>query len=212
MNRMQTVVGVFAGIAFGAAMTMFAARGDKPPVIVATTVQDSGILNPESPMVVLLAGLRVEPEHPRTGYDRGLFGDWEGPSSCNTRCQVLDDEQRDDGTWLSVWDGEVTSDPRDLHIDHIVAVAEAWDSGADGWDSATRGEFYDWRANLIAVTAASNLRKSDRDAAEWFPSRPEAVCLFAHRTIVTKAHWDLSVDSAEHGALVNMLDICEVDR
>src|SRR5207249_3712115 len=127
---------------------------------------------------------------------------------CDTRCEVLAAQRHSDGTWLSEWDGYVTSNPSELQIDHVVALAEAWDSGADHWTDTQRDTFADDRSNLLAVTAAANERKGDSDAAQWFPSRAEADCLWASTVVRVKAAWALSVDQAEHDALANLLRTC----
>lgn len=159
---------------------------------------------------LLLDSLPVRAEAARTGYDRDLFDHWDDVDGdgCNTRCEVLEAERRPDGTWFSLWDGYSTPNTSELHIDHVVALAEAWDSGASGWGAAKRDEFADWAVNLTAVSASSNLRKSDKDAAEWFPSRAKSNCVFAEITVATKYRWKLTVDSAESTALANMLNGC----
>jgi hypothetical protein len=167
---------------------------------------------PADPRLALLQSLSVQPEHPRAGYDRDLFKLWsdDDHNGCNTPCEIRSAQRRADGTWLSEWDGYVTSDPSELQVDHVVALAEAWDSGADQWTAAQRDEFADYIPNLLAVTAAANVRKSDKDAGEWFPSRAEANCLWASTVVQVKAHWSLTVDQAEHDALANLLRTCPV--
>lgn len=161
-------------------------------------------------LLSVLASLTVAPEGARTGYDRGLFPHWddEDGDRCDTRCEVLSAQRRADGFWLSEWDGYSTDDAGELHVDHVVALAEAWDSGAARWSAAQRDEFADHLPNLLAVTASSNLRKSDKDAAEWFPSRAEANCLWASTVVRVKQHWSLTVDQAEADALGNLLRTC----
>lgn len=159
---------------------------------------------------LLLNSLTVAAEPTRTGYNRDLFKHWDDVDGdgCHTRCEVLEAERRPDGTWFSLWDGYSTPDTSELHIDHVVALAEAWDSGAAGWTAGQRDQFADWTVNLTAVSDTSNLRKSDKDAAEWFPSRSQSNCVFAEVTVITKYHWKLTVDSAEKSALANMLNGC----
>ncbi|MEY2421066.1 MAG: hypothetical protein QOI95_1133 [Acidimicrobiaceae bacterium] len=161
-------------------------------------------------LLTTLASLTVEPEHARTGYNRDLFPHWDDVDhdSCDTRCEVLSAQRRTDGSWLSEWDGYITSNTSELHVDHVVALAEAWDSGADRWTAAQRDEFADFAPNLLAVTASENLRKSDSDASEWFPARSEANCLWSSTVVRVKAQWSLSVDPAERDALVNLLHTC----
>ena len=158
----------------------------------------------------LLDTLAVAAESPRSGYDRDLFHHWddEDRDGCDTRCEVLAAERRSNGTWFSLWDGYTASSTSELEIDHVVALAEAWDSGASSWTAARRDAFADWTVNLTAVTEASNQRKSDKDAAEWFPSRSASNCALAEITVTTKKVWGLKVDPAEKTALANMLRGC----
>ncbi len=158
----------------------------------------------------MLDTLTVAAEPTRTGYDRDLFEHWddENRNGCDTRCEILRSEKRANGTWFSLWDGYTASSASELEIDHVVALAEAWDSGANTWTAARRDAFADWPVNLTAVTEASNQRKGDKDAAEWFPSRAASNCAFAEITITTKRHWGLKVDPAEKTALANMLRNC----
>ncbi|MFO1537455.1 MAG: excalibur calcium-binding domain-containing protein, partial [Actinomycetota bacterium] len=162
--------------------------------------------------------LVVEPEGYRPGYDRGLFVHWvdDDGDGCDTRCEVLAAERRTDLPgltvgWLSIYDGYSTDDSSELDIDHVVALAEAWSSGAWAWDAARRRAFAndlgDPRA-LIAVTAATNRSKSDRDPAQWQPPNRAAWCEFADAWIATKLRWGLTVDPAERAALANMLAGC----
>lgn len=157
-----------------------------------------------------LNALTVEPEYTGGGYHRVLFPHWDDDDrdGCDTRCEVLTAQRQDDGSWYSAWDGTTETDSSLVHIDHIVALSEAWDSGAHDWFDADRDAFADDRANLIAVTASANLRKSDKDAAEWFPSNSDANCLWARTVVAVKTKWELSVDQAEKTALANLLNNC----
>lgn len=169
--------------------------------------------------------LRIAPEGPRTGYRPALFPHWvDGDGDgCDTREEVLVAEstvpaETDPagcavltGRWLSVYDEVTTDRPRDLDIDHVVALGEAWDSGAAAWDTPRRRAFandLDEGAALIAVTASSNRSKNDRDPAEWRPPRPEAWCGFAQAWVTVKVRWDLGADEAEAAALRDMLAAC----
>lgn len=164
-----------------------------------------------------LEQLVVAAETSSDGYDRGLFGrgwiDADG-DGCDTRCEVLADERRTDlpglshGGWHSLFDGYTTNDPSELDIDHVVALGEAWRSGAAQWDGARRLAFandLDDLDPLIAVSAASNRSKSDRDPASWQPPSLDAWCQFAAAWIDTKHRWGLTADEAEVQALRNML-------
>lgn len=158
----------------------------------------------------MLGAVTVAPEPTRTGYDRDLFKHWddENGNNCDTRCEILTSEKRSNGKWYSLWDGTTASSASALEIDHVVALAEAWDSGASTWTSTQRDRFADWQVNLTAVASAVNQSKSDKDAAEWTPPRTQSRCAFAEITITTKFHWALTVDQAEKTALATMLQGC----
>lgn len=158
----------------------------------------------------------------RTGYDRDLFRHWidEDGDGCNTRYEVLIAEavkrprvgancRLTGGRWLSAYDGVLTSNTRTLDIDHVVPLAEAWDSGAFAWTGDDRMRFAndlgDARA-LIAVSASSNRRKSDQDPAEWLPTKGR--CTYLVHWVAVKVRWRLSVDPAEQSALLRLVDDC----
>ncbi len=157
-----------------------------------------------------LDSLTVAPESHADSYDRALFPHWDDADhdGCDTRCEVLTAQRRPDGSWFSEWDGATETDPSLVHIDHVVALAEAWRSGAWAWTPQQRDDFADDHANLLAVSATSNIRKSDKDAAQWFPSRAAANCLWARTVVVVKQKWSLTVDPAEKTALTNLLASC----
>lgn len=184
------------------------------PATAATTVSGSG---PQ-----LLARLATAPEHP-SGYSRALFVHWVDADrdGCNTRQEVLIAESRTTprigagcsvaGSWRSAYDAVTTTSASSFDIDHVVALKEAWDSGAWAWTSARRqayaNDLGDSRA-LRAVSAASNRAKSDRDPAQWLPSLTSFRCTYATEWVVVKVRWRLSVDTLERAALRRILSAC----
>jgi len=149
----------------------------------------------------------------RRGYDRDKFEHWvDADDDCrDTRDEVLGQESRVAvtgcdvirGEWFSYYDGEVVRRSSELDIDHVVALAEAWDSGARRWTAGTRERFANDlgdRRSLVAVTASTNRSKSDRDPAEWMPAR--ARCRYVREWTAVKLRWSLTVDRAEKRALV----------
>lgn len=168
-----------------------------------------------------LATLTVEAPGSDDGYDRDLFPHWHAvEGNCDTRETVLkrdgsgvstgDDCYPTSGSWYSVYDSETLSDPSDVHIDHIVALSEAWKSGADAWTTDRREEFANdlTHSQLIAVSASSNMSKGDSDPAEWKPENENVWCIYAREWVDVKHVYGLSVDSAEKTALLGMLDRC----
>lgn len=155
----------------------------------------------------------------RRGYDRDRFQHWvDADGDCqDTRDEVLDAESRievsgcdiQSGTWRSRYDGVVVRDSSELDIDHLVPLAEAWDSGARRWTSGTRKRFANDlrdRRSLVAVTASSNRSKSDQDPSEWLPSR--AVCGYVRSWVAVKIRWSLRVDRPEKRELVSLAADC----
>jgi hypothetical protein len=164
-----------------------------------------------------VSSLEVAVEQPRSGYSRDEFGGWvdNDGDGCDTRCEVLAQERVGTlpglpaGGWRSAYDGYTTPDPSELDIDHVVALGEAWDSGAAQWSANRRSEF----ANAVgpelwAVTAASNRSKGDDDPAEWQPPERSSWCEFANRWVAVKVKWELTADAAEVKALTQMLKAC----
>jgi hypothetical protein len=160
----------------------------------------------------VLAGLAIADEH-LPGYDRDLFKHWSDfdHDGCNTRCEVLEAERRPDFGWVSIYDGFVTNDPTKLEVDHVVALAEAWRSGAWAWDNGRREAFandLDEPDALIAVSSSSNQSKADKDPAEWRPSARGSWCQWAKGWLRVKVKWGLSADQREADALRSILADC----
>lgn len=162
--------------------------------------------------------LVVAPEGSPDGYDRDLFGTWidADRDGCDTRCEVLKRSRRLDlpglpsGGWLSAYDGYSTPDPSELDIDHLVPLAEVWQSGGAAWDGARRRAFANDLSSgeLLPVTAASNRSKGERDPAEWQPSNRDAWCTYVTDWAEVKVAWGLTADPAEVRALTNMTVAC----
>lgn len=158
----------------------------------------------------------------RTGYDRDLFPHWidADADGCSTRYEVLIAEARrkptvsagcwlHGGTWSSYYDRGTTTNPSDYDVDHLVPLAEAWDSGAYEWNTDTRTRYAnDLRdpRSLVAVTAASNRTKSDRDVTEWLPAYDQ--CRYIADWVAVKLRWSLTVDASEKTTLTRMAASC----
>ncbi|CAM5297432.1 HNH endonuclease family protein [Streptomyces fumanus] len=167
-----------------------------------------------------LASLTVATEN-RTGYDRDLFPHWITQSgTCNTRETVLKRDGSNvvtdsacaatSGSWYSPYDGATWSAASDVDIDHLVPLAEAWDSGASAWTTSRRQSFANdlTRPQLLAVTDDVNQAKGDQDPATWMPSRTAYHCTYVRAWVQVKYYYGLSVDSAEKSALQNYLASC----
>lgn len=170
----------------------------------------------ERTLTYLLRALPVAQEQP-AGYDRDLFRLWvvQDSRGCDTRDIVLIDEAVSGpalgrrcaigtGSWFSEYDGIRVSDASTLDIDHVVALAEAWASGARAWSPDRREAFANdlgYVGSLIAVSASVNRSKGDQDPAEWLPPRTAYRCTYVAHWIAVKFRWRLSIDSTESAAL-----------
>lgn len=155
-----------------------------------------------------------------SGYDRAKFRHWiDADGDCqDTRHEVLRQESRISvsggctvrtGRWVSYYDKAVHTSPSTLQIDHVVALAEAWGSGARRWDAASRTRFAndlgDKRA-LAAVTSSVNQSKGARDPGEWLPRYNR--CRYVAEWTAVKLRWRLTVDSAEKRRLRGVAATC----
>jgi hypothetical protein len=160
----------------------------------------------------------------RTGYERSTFKHWVDADrdGCSTRAEVLKTEAviapeqgprcaLTGGQWYSPYDDRYIEGSRGVDIDHLVPLAEAWDSGASTWSAAEReayaNDLGDDRA-LIAVSAASNRSKADQDPTTWMPPAEGYRCQYATDWIADKLRWRLSADEAEAAALTDILSRC----
>ena len=169
----------------------------------------------------VLASIKVENEY-KSGYRRSLFVHWSDldGNGCDTREEVL---KRDSiskpqvdpyrcyvvaGDWYSKYDGKTLGDRSDVDIDHVVALKEAWDSGAWAWSMSQRQAFANDltdRRTLIAVTDRVNASKSDKDPSNWMPPLKSYWCTYLGDWISVKARWGLSMDQSEFGRIKNLL-------
>lgn len=175
----------------------------------------------------VLAKLQVKGRAPKTGYSRSLFSDgWGDIGYCDTRNYILKRDLRSI-TWRS---GEncivatgVLQDPYTgvtinfvrgvktslaVQIDHIVAVSDAWQKGAQQMTPGNRYSFYNDPLNLLAVDGPTNESKGDGDAATWLPPNNAFRCTYVSRQIAVKAKYKLWVTSAEKDAMSRVLSAC----
>ena len=145
-------------------------------------------------------------------YDRDLYGGWiDADGDCqDTRQEILISQGEairldgsgcrvTDGVWRGPYTGERFTDHGDLHIDHIVPLAEAHESGAAAWDRQRKRRFANDPLNLLAVEAGENMSKGRRDPAEWLPDQGR--CAYVERWTMVKTEYGLSMDSRERQAI-----------
>ena len=118
---------------------------------------------------------------------------------------ILDDPYT--GRTIDFRKGEESSDQ--VQIDHVVALANAWRSGAWQWDATRRQEFANDPANLLAVDGNANQDKGASRADQWLPPNSRYRCAYVQRQIVVKSSWGLGVTPREKKAMKAVLDHCE---
>jgi hypothetical protein len=209
IRRIAVLAATSALAATGLLATAPAAQASPPTPVSAATAR------------TYLGQLTVKAESSSSGYSRDLFPHWSTQSgSCNTREVVLKRDGTNvqqnsscaavSGRWYSEYDDAIWSAASDVDIDHVVALSEAWRSGAAGWTTSKRQQFANdlTRPQLIAVTDNVNQAKGDLDPAEWLPSRTAYRCTYARMWVHVKHYWGLSVDSAEKSVLQSLLNNC----
>lgn len=179
--------------------------------------------------VTVLESLEVKGRAPKTGYTREQFGDgWKVVSGCDTRnvilardlievvtndrCQVINGVLNDPytGEVIHFQRGSGTSD--DVQIDHVVALSDAWQKGAQLLTSERREALANDPLELLAVKGSANQQKSDGDAATWLPSNKAFRCQYVSRQVAVKKKYALWVTAAEKEAIVRVLGACPGQR
>ncbi len=169
--------------------------------------------------------LTVEANRPnRQGYTRDLFPQWldlDG-DGCNARNQTLRDESLtkavlrnrctiEMGKWRSPYDGIIATDPTALDIDHVVPLANAWQSGAYTWNDEDRTRYANDTTHpdhLVAVTRESNRSKGDQSPDQWLPPSRDAWCDYATAWVDIKTRWALTATPREIDALRALARTC----
>lgn len=172
-----------------------------------------------------LASLPVKGRAAKTGYERAQFGDgWAAIEGCDMRNIILNRDLKDvsvgsdckvqagtledpyTGKTISFQRGAATSD--EVQIDHVVALSNAWQTGAQQLTYEQRVELANDPLELIAVDGNENQKKSDGDAATWLPPNKGFRCQYVARQIAVKAKYQLWVTVAERDAMKTVLGAC----
>lgn len=235
-KNQQRLAAVFATLALGPNLVACSTSAEEKNV--ATDIQCApisrtaeGIRIPMSEVVCNLGLLAIKdsiPENEETKYDRDKqFGSgWRTVKGCSTRetilrrdltetvigpkCEVLSGKLHDP---YSGKDTPFFSSPEEIgkkiEIDHVVALSDAWQKGAQEWSPETRKEFANDGLNLLAVETSVNRDKSDNDISEWEPPDKSEGCeLVAHQVVIKTEYDGLWVTPAEHTKMETILSTC----
>jgi hypothetical protein len=178
-----------------------------------------------TPAIESLKTLPIKGRAPKTDYSRDQFGGgWSTIQGCDTRNIILNrdlknvtfDEQCNvtSGALQDPYTGKEISFKRgsgtsgDVQIDHVVALSDAWQTGAQQLSKSQRVILANDPLELLAVDGPANQQKSDGDAATWLPSNKPFRCQYVARQIAVKQKYHLWVTQAEHDAILAILQRC----
>jgi hypothetical protein len=192
----------------------------------ATTISKAAEVTASS----VLSSLPVKGRAPKTGYTRAQFGQaWADVdrNGCDTRNDMLKRDltniaykvktrdcvvltgvlvDRYSGETINFVRGNVTS--MEVQIDHVVALSNAWQTGAFKLNLIQRTALANDPMNLFAVRGRLNLQKSDGDAATWLPPLKSFRCAYVAQQIAVKAKYSLWVTAPEKEAMSRILAAC----
>ena len=182
--------------------------------------------NPDAPLATeVLEKLEVKGRAPKTDYSREQFySGWPNVDGCSLRQRIIKREFGDSAVLeeCNVMAGEYDEPYTGKHmifsnrdeisngiqIDHVVALSDAWQKGAQNLSSDERYKVATDPLNLLAVDAAANKKKSDGDAATWLPSNKRFRCQYVARQVSVKYKYKLWVTDAEKNAIIKVLENC----
>lgn len=181
-----------------------------------------------------LALIPIKGRAAKTGYDRDQFGPtWADVdrNGCDTRNDILARDLTEitykKNTRDCVVATGILADPytaAEIHfkrgqgtstkvqIDHVVALSDAWQKGAQQLDAETRREFANDPLNLLAVDGPANQSKGDGDAATWLPKNKAFRCQYVARQVAVKTKYQLWMTRAEHDATARILGTCPNEK
>jgi len=182
---------------------------------------------PSDDALTVLNSLSVKGRAAKTGYTRAQFTHWSDldRNGCDARNDTLKRDlteviykagTRDckviAGLLLDPFSGKVitfSSTKSTIDIDHVVALSNAWQTGAAYFDKTKRQQIANDPLNLLAVDFSLNRQKGDGDAATWLPPLKSYRCDYVARQIAVKAKYGLWVTQPEKNAIVKLLEKCE---
>lgn len=186
--------------------------------------RDSAEVSVSGEAIETLTKLEIKGRAAKTGYSRDEFGGgWAEVDGCDTRniilardlsdvvssdCKVMNGTLNDPYTGRTIKFERGLSTSGDVQIDHVVALSNAWQTGAAYWGEAKRVRFANDPLVLLAVEGDANQAKSDGDAATWLPSNKPFRCQYVARQVAIKHKYELWTTQAENDAIKRVLSSC----
>ena len=172
----------------------------------------------------ILAKLEIKGRAPKTDYSREQFyNGWPTVEGCSLRQRIIKREFGETavldgcnvvaGEYTEPYTGEYRkfterAEISKLQIDHVVALSDAWQKGAQNLTKEERYSIATDPLNLLAVDGPANQQKSDGDAATWLPSNKKFRCQYVARQVSVKYKYHLWVTEAEHDVILKVLQNC----
>lgn len=193
---------------------------DQNAEVKSSTINKNGLLALDE-----LAKLNIKGRAPKTGYSRDKFGSgWLNDEGCdmrniilyrdlknaivNDKCEVISGSLNDPytGKLIQFTRGQNTSSL--VQIDHVVALSDAWQKGAQQLTYEDRIKLANDPLELLAVDGGANQEKGDGDAATWLPPNKGYRCEYVARQVAIKIKYNLWVTKAEYDAMYGILSKC----
>lgn len=99
-------------------------------------------------------------------------------------------------------------DASKVQIDHVVALENAWQSGAYNLTQEDREALANDPDNLLAVNGHDNMSKGSKSADQWMPPNTTYACTYASKQVQIKTRYALTVTTSEKQALADALATC----
>jgi len=218
MRLRRVIVVILSLIGFGAAILAAA-----PPAVEEVQVLPAPAVSEMTGSAAqALETLAVKGRAPKTDYSRSQFGSgWATTNGCDTRNIILHRDLQDpvldencsvvSGILNDPYTGTVINFVKgssDVQIDHVIALSDAWQTGAQNLTRELRVQLANDPLELIAVQGDANQQKSDGNAASWLPSNKAFRCQYIARQIAVKQKYTLWVIPAEKQTMLDVLASC----
>lgn len=195
------------------------------PDLQQTVIPQDIMQNAGGEAIAVLEELEVKGRAPKTDYSREQFGGgWASEGGCDMRNVILNRDLKDvvvhdecqvvngvlddpyTGKIIVFQRGSETSD--DVQIDHVVALSDAWQKGAQQLSYEKRVKLANDPLELLAADGPANQQKGAGDAATWLPENKSFRCQYVARQVAIKKKYSLWVTQAEKEAIVRVLETC----
>lgn len=141
----------------------------------------------------------------------------------NPRCQVTSGTLADPYTGRTIQFRRGRNTSSAVQIDHVVALLDAWESGARDWDQAKRVQYANSPDVLLASDGPANMAKGsgldvngtalyrpqDSGAPDvWMPDNKAYRCDYMAKRATIKSKWGLTMTPREKQQTVSVLSQC----